>query len=55
MPFLGEPGEVLDFTIGRQQYTATFDSLDSGMQENVSTARRRALRLVEMSMPMGDA
>lgn len=46
VPFCGEAGETVEFTVGRQQYKASFDSAYAGVQINLLSGKRRALRLV---------
>jgi hypothetical protein len=48
--FSGEPGEVVQYTLGRFQYTATFNSTTSGFQTNTATGKSRAIRIRKQRM-----
>jgi len=44
VPFRGEPGEVVTYTLGRFQYTASFQAGGVGIQMNNATRKERQLR-----------
>lgn len=51
--FRGVPGEVVEYTLGRFQYTATFQAGGIGVQTNKSTRKARNLRYRAHDDPSG--